>query len=281
MEITNNLIPGQYNELVAASAEPQGLYLHDASENRILLPNKWVPKGCKLGDRIRVFVYFDSDDRPIATTMKPFAVVGQVAFLEVADLNQAGAFLNWGLEKDLLAPFGEQKQRMEVGKKYLVYVFRDPQTGRIAASARIERFLDKEAHHFSEGQEVEIILWEKTDLGYKAIIENGFTGLIYANEVFEVLRKGLKTKAFISKIREDGKIDLRLLPPGYDKISSLADAVLAKLKAAKGFLPLHDHSDAEEIYERMGMSKKNFKKACGLLYKTKKIIITEEGIKLP
>lgn len=280
MEITTNYLPGIYNDLEIANIEAHGAYLRDGTGNQVFLPAKWVPKGGKSGDLIRVFVYFDSEDRPIATTMQPAAIVGEVAFLEVADVNQAGAFLNWGLEKDLLLPFGEQKLRLEPGQKVLVYVFRDPQTGRIAATARIEKFLENDTHTFKEGQEVQIILWEKTELGYKAIIENRAVGLIYANEVFEILRKGMKKTAYIAKLRDDGKIDLRLLPPGYDKIAGLAEIILSKLKAGKGFLPLNDHSDAEEIYENLGMSKKNFKKACGLLYKNRQIILTEKGIRL-
>lgn len=280
MEITTACIPGQLNQLIIDHIEPQGAYLADGAGQQILLPSKWVPRRSKIGDVLNVFVYFDSEDRPIATTQTPLAKAGEVAYLEVVDVNQTGAFLNWGLEKDLLVPFREQKQRMEAGRKYLVFVYTEAETQRIAASARIERFLDKQPHQLVEGQEVQIILWERTDLGYKAIIDHQFTGLLYANEVFETLRKGLHKTAFVSKVREDGKIDLRLLPSGYDKISSMADQILEKLEMHRGFLPLNDKSDAEDVYETVGMSKKNFKKACGLLYKNRKINIEEKGIRL-
>lgn len=280
MEITTACIPGQLNQLIIDHIEPQGAYLADGAGQQILLPSKWVPRRSKIGDVLNVFVYFDSEDRPIATTQTPLAKAGEVAYLEVVDVNQTGAFLNWGLEKDLLVPFREQKQRMEAGRKYLVFVYTEAETQRIAASARIERFLDTQPHQLIEGQEVQIILWERTDLGYKAIIDHQFTGLLYANEVFETLRKGLHKTAYVSKVREDGKIDLRLLPSGYDKIGNLADQILEKLKNHRGFLALNDKSDAEEVYEVVGMSKKNFKKACGLLYKNRKINIEEKGIRL-
>ncbi len=273
-------IAGQTNQLMIDHLEAHGAYLTDGEGNQILLPLKWLPERSKTGDLLEVFVYFDSEDRPIATTQKPLAQVNEIAFLEVADVNNTGAFLNWGLDKQLLVPYREQKAKMMEGKKYLVYVFADPQSGRIAASAKIEQFIDKTPPAFTTGQEVDIILWEKTDLGYKAIINHTHQGLLYENEVFEKMSRGLKRKAFISKLREDGKIDLRLLPPGYDKIESMAEKILNSLKTNQGYLPLSDKSDAESIYDSLEMSKKNFKKAIGLLFKQQLIFIEENGIRL-
>ncbi len=278
--MTDRYIAGTINELVIDHLELHGAYLTDGQGQQLLLPGKWMPENSKPGDTIEVFVYFDSDDRPIATTLKPYAQLNEVAFLEVADVNNTGAFLDWGLDKQLLVPYREQKAKMISGKKYLVYIFADPESGRIAGSAKVEHFIDKEPATYVAGQEVDIILWEKTDLGYKAIIENKHQGLLYENEVFERMSRGLKRKAYISKLREDGKIDLRLQPSGYEKVDGLAAKILYELKNNNGFLPLNDKSDAEEVYDLLEMSKKNFKKAIGLLYKNKQIHFTGDGIQL-
>ncbi|HQQ13174.1 MAG TPA: S1-like domain-containing RNA-binding protein [Bacteroidales bacterium] len=273
-------MPGKMNRLTIDHIEPHGAYLADLEGNQILLPTKWLPRKAKTGDTIEVFIYFDSEDRPIATIHKPLAQIGEIAFLQAADVNNVGAFLEWGPEKQLLVPFREQKARMEPGRRYLVYLYTDSETNRIAASAKIENFIDKEPVDYQEGQEVEIVLWDKTDLGFKAVIENKHQGLIYENEVFERLSRGLKRKAYISKLREDGKIDLRLQPPGYEKIDNMAEKILTRLKFNNGYLPLSDKSDAEDIYDSLEMSKKNFKKAIGQLFKKQLIIIEENGIRL-
>jgi predicted RNA-binding protein (virulence factor B family) len=278
--MTEKYIAGKTNQLTIDHFEAQGAYLKDGTGSQVLLPTKWIPARSKEGDLIEVFIYFDSDDRPIATTTKPFAQLNEIAYLEAADVNSTGAFLNWGLEKQLLVPYREQKAKMIEGKKYLVYLFADPQSGRIAASAKIERFIDKTPPEYTEGQEVEIILWEKTDLGYKAIINSSHQGLLYENEVFEKMQKGLKRTAYISKLREDGKIDLRLLKPGYDKVEDLAQKIVHELQKNRGFLPLNDKSDAEDVYDILEMSKKNFKKAIGLLYKNKQIRFGDDGVYL-
>jgi len=178
-------MPGKMNRLTIDHIEPHGAYLADLEGNQILLPTKWLPRKAKTGDIIEVFIYFDSEDRPIATIHKPLAQIGEIAFLQAADVNNVGAFLEWGPEKQLLVPFREQKARMEPGRRYLVYLYTDSETNRIAASAKIENFIDKEPVDYQEGQEVEIVLWDKTDLGFKAVIENKHQGLIYENEVFE------------------------------------------------------------------------------------------------
>lgn len=278
--MTEQYTAGKINQLTIEHFETHGAYLTDRAGSQVLLPTKWIPARSKVGDTIDVFIYFDSDDRPIATTTKPFAQLNEVAYLEAADVNTTGAFLNWGLEKQLLVPYREQKAKMIEGKKYLVYLFADPETGRIAASAKIERFIDKTPPDYTEGQEVEIILWEKTDLGYKAIINSSHQGLLYENEVFERMHKGLKRTAYISKLREDGKIDLRLLKPGYDKVEALAEKIVMELQKNRGFLPLNDKSDVEDVYDLLEMSKKNFKKAIGLLYKNKQIRFGDDGVYL-
>lgn len=278
--MTDQYTAGKINQLSIDHFEPHGAYLSDGAGSQVLLPTKWIPAKSKEGDLIEVFIYFDSDDRPIATTTKPFAQLDEVAYLEAADVNSTGAFLNWGLDKQLLVPYREQKAKMIEGKKYLVYLFSDPQSGRIAASAKIERFIDKTPPDYTEGQEVEIILWERTDLGYKAIINSRHQGLLYENEVFEKMQKGLKRTAYISKLREDGKIDLRLLKPGYDKVEELAQKIVQELQNHRGFLPLNDKSDAEDVYNILEMSKKNFKKAIGLLYKNKQIRFGDDGVYL-
>ncbi|PKP51828.1 MAG: GntR family transcriptional regulator [Bacteroidetes bacterium HGW-Bacteroidetes-1] len=278
--MNTQVTPGKINKLRIINIESHGAYLDGGLNDTILLPTKWIPDKSKEGDEIEVFIYFDSDDRIIATTMKPFAQINEIAFLRVADVNNTGAFLDWGLEKDLLVPYREQKARMVTGRYYLIYIYLDEQTGRIAASAKIEHFIDVLPTAYVEDQEVEIIIWEKTELGYKAIIENQHQGLIYANEVFQPLEKGMKLKAFVSSLREDGKIDLRLLKAGYEKIDGLAGQILEKLQQKNGFLHLTDHSNANDIYTSLKMSKKNFKKALGMLFKKQLINIEKEGIRL-
>ncbi|GAB1405259.1 S1-like domain-containing RNA-binding protein [Lentimicrobium sp.] len=273
-------IPGRYNTLDIVKIVDFGVYLDGGDMGEILLPMKWVPDGCQPNDSLEVFIYFDSSDRPIATTMKPYAQVGEFAFLKVKAVNDVGAFLDWGLEKDLLVPFREQKVKMVEGKYYVVYVFSDERSNRIAASAKIENFFSSAPPEYEPGEQVNLMLWRTSELGYLAIINNAHEGLLYASEVYTDLHRGQQLKGYVTKVREDGKIDLTLQPPGYGKIDQLAEGLLDLLRQNKGFLGLTDKSPAEEIYLLCGMSKKNFKKSIGALYKKRLISLEDNGIRL-
>ena len=270
---------GRINTLRVVKILDFGIYLNAGEDGEILMPTKWVPKETIVGDEIDAFVYFDSEDRLIATTIKPKAMVGEFSFLEVKDVNNIGAFLDWGLDKDLFVPFKEQNAKMIVGKSYLVFLYIDPLSKRITASARLERFLDKEPADYSVGEEVDLILWTRSDLGYNAIINCKHAGMLYENEIFRDVRTGMLTKGYIKQVRADGKIDLILDKPGYEKIDEMAAKILEMLESNDGYLAINDKSPAEEIYNILQMSKKNFKKAIGSLYRQKRIIIEDKGIR--
>lgn len=272
--------PGIFNTLTIVKIVDFGIYLDGGPLGEILMPGKWVPEGSKAGDELEAFVYFDSEDRPIATTIKPKVLVNEFAFLLCKDVNTFGAFLDWGLDKDLLVPYREQKARMQTGKKYIVYAYADEQSGRIAATVKVEKHISSEEISYEVADEVDILIWAKTELGFKAIINNKHQGMIYANEIFKPVQIGQRMKAFIARIREDGKIDLRLEKEGYEKIDQMSAYILKKLGLNQGFLPASDKSEAEYIYQLFGMSKKNFKKSIGSLYKQKLILIEEGGIRL-
>ncbi len=217
------------------------------------------------------------DERLIATTLTPLVQVGQFACLEVSWVNQYGAFLNWGLMKDLFVPFSEQKMKMQVGRKYVVHAHLDEESYRIVASAKVERYLLKEKPEYTPEAEVNILIWQKTDLGFKAIIDNKYSGLLYENEIFCPLETGMEMKAFVKQVREDGKVDLILQKPGFEKID---DFLLDYIKAHGGRINLNDKSPAEDIYDTFGVSKKTFKKGVGDLYKKRLITLHEDGIAL-
>lgn len=271
---------GNYNTLKIIKFRDQGAYLDGGEFGEILLPHKYVPENAKINSLTDVFIYKDSDDRLIATTEKPKATVGEFAYLKVVNVSTFGAFLDWGLAKDLLVPFSEQKTKFVEGKYYVVAVFLDTVTNRIAASAKIEKFLKKTLTGISENQEVDIIIYKETPLGYKAVINNSYSGLLYKNEIFQPLAVGSKCKAFVSKFREDNKIDLSLSKSGFEKIDLLTEKILILLRENNGYLALSDSSDAEEIYKLFHESKKSFKKAIGKLYKDQLIMIGENSIKL-
>lgn len=270
---------GKYNTLKVLKETDFGIYLGDEVEE-ILMPLKWVPEGVEVGDELEVFIYCDSDDRIIATTMKPKAEVGKFSFLKVSQVTSIGAFLDWGLEKDLFAPFKEQAQRMVAGNSYLINVYLDEVTDRLVASSHINKFLELEEIDLEEGQEVDLLIYEETELGYKAIIDNTYKGLIYLNEVFSRITPGDRMKGYIKTIREDNKIDISLQKAGVESIEPNADKIYEVLKGSDGKLPLHDKSEPAKIYAALQMSKKNFKKAVGTLYKKKLIKITDSGIEL-
>ncbi len=271
---------GRINKLTVLKELDFGIYLDGENLGEILMPKRYVPLECKIGDEIEAFIYFDSEDRIIATTEKPNAQVGDFSFLKVASVNEFGAFLDWGLSKELLVPFREQKVKMQEGQWYIVYVYVDLESNRIAASAKLDKFIDKEPSQFKIAQSVDLFICSQTELGYKAIINNSHWGILYKNEVFQPLQKGQSIKGFIKKIREDGKIDLGLFQPGYNKIDGIANDILQKLKENKGFLDTTDKSPTEYIYEQFGISKKVYKQAVGALFKKGLIDIESNGIRM-
>ncbi len=271
---------GKYNTLKIVKDLDFGVYLDGGNDLEILLPARYVPKNVKPGDEVEVFIYHDNEGRLIATTAKPHATVGEFKFMEVKSVNQVGAFLDWGIMKDLLVPFKEQRVAMKEGRWYLVYVRLDHVSQRIMASARIEKFLNNTPPTYKVNEEVNILIIDETEIGYKVIINNSHTGLLYHNEVFQRLEKGEERKAYVKAIREDEKIDLSLTKLGYDKIDGVASIILESLEAQGGFLGVHDKSEPELIYSLFRCSKKSFKQAIGTLYKQKRITIEEDGIRL-
>lgn len=257
-----------------------GLFLDGEELGEILLPRREMPTRWAPGDAVDVFLYLDSEDRQVATLKSPKVMPGQFGRLKCVDITGVGAFLDWGLPKDLLVPFREQKIRMDIGKHYLVYVLIDEQSGRLIATTRIARHMDQTPHHFQLEQQVDLIIFGKTDLGYKAIIEGTHSGLIFANDVFQELRQGEALKGYIAAIRPDGKISLSLHPAGRAKVDGLEGQIIAELESRGGFWSLGDHSPAEEIHDELGVSKRTFKQATGALLKKRRITIDTDGIRL-
>ena len=270
---------GKINKLNVVKKQGADVYLDNGTSGKVLLADKKMSATCQVGDTLEVFVYVDSEGHLAATTKIPLAQVDDIAWLKVVSLNYVGAFLDWGLPKDLLVPFSEQHHEMEVGRSYLVKVFLDDKN-RIAATTKIDRFINDESVDFEVGQKVSLIIAEKTELGFKAIVNNTHWGLLYQNELFQALRKGQKLDGYIKKIRDDQKIDLSLHHPGYGKVVSLTDNILIKLKENDGVLMLSDKSPPEAIYAAFGVSKKVFKQAIGALYKKKLITLDKNGIRL-
>jgi len=271
---------GRNNLLEVIKFEPQGAYLQGGWLGEILLPKRYVPEDCEVGDPLNVFVYLDSKDRFIATTQTPRAQVGEVAFLEVTDVNNIGAFLDWGLPKDLLVPYNQQHMTMEVGKSYLVYIYTDEETHRIAASTKLNKYIGRLPNDYKQGQKVDLAISATTDLGYSAVIDNQYWGLLFFSDVVRPLKIGQKVKGFIKQVRNDGKVDLSLHAPGFKKIENLAERVLDRLEKSEGYLPLSHKSKPEEIYDAFSISKKAFKTAIGTLYKQRQIRIESDGIYL-
>ncbi|MBF0378738.1 MAG: hypothetical protein HQK72_14840 [Desulfamplus sp.] len=271
---------GSYNDLVVQREVSFGFYLNP-KEEEVLLPLKYVPAdGLKVGQVIRVFVYTDSEDRPIATTLIPNAVVGDFAFLEVKDTAHFGAFLDWGLEKELFIPKNEMTKHLKKGEKCVVKVCLDKETGRVYATTNIEENCSKYMVGLSEGMAVNLLIYGITKLGYKAIIDNAHYGVLYKNETFEPLFIGDRTNGYIHRIREDGKIDLRLKKVGYSSVPESALKIVDLLNKEGGFIPCNDKSSPDIIMQKFGMSKKEFKRSIGNLYKERKIEITDKGISL-
>lgn len=269
---------GRYNRLTVDRNVDFGAYLTDGEGNVVLLPARYIERPLSRGDELEVFVYNDSEDRPVATTETPFVKVGEFAFLQVTDVNKAGAFLDWGLPKDLLCPFREQKITMMAGGEYLVYAFVDHATGRIVASAKIEKFLDNVYPAYRPGDEVTALFYRHTDIGYKAIVDNLHSGMAYENELYTPVELGQETRAWIKRIRPDGKLDLTLTAPLSDRITDLGRRILDYLDSQGGSAPIGDKTSPETIRELFGCSKKDFKRAAGALYRDRAVRITPEGM---
>jgi predicted RNA-binding protein (virulence factor B family) len=270
---------GKYNTLRVLKQVDFGFYL-DADGEEVLLPKRFVPKGLKPDDELEVFLYHDSDNRLIATTQKPYGIVGDIVQLRCIGKTNQGAFLDWGLMKDLFMPTSQQVSRVFEGGEYVVMIYIDEMTGRVAATERINKFLSNDELTVKELDEVDLLILRESDLGFNVIINNKHLGLLHYNDVFKELVVGDKVKGFIKTIREDGKIDVALGERGYKRVESETDKILRLLKENDGYLPYHDKSAPEEIYEFFEMSKKTFKMATGALYKQRKISFTQTGIKL-
>ena len=271
---------GRINKLTIKRKLDYGAHLDGGESGYILLPKKYVPKKCQQGDEVEVFVYVDREERLRATTQKPYVTVGQLAKLRVVANSSSGAYLDWGLQKDLLVPKREQHAKMEEGKSYVVFVFLDKKTNRITASSKLDKFLDLQSPNYDEGEEVDLFICYKTDLGYKTIVNNSHWGMVYKNEVFQRLHIGQQLKGYIKIIREDLKIDISLQRSGYQRVDNISQSILKTIKDLGGSIAVADKSPPEDIYSLFGVSKKTFKKAIGALYKKRLITIDTNGIKL-
>ena len=272
---------GKYNTLTVVKIVDFGVYLDGGEEwDEILMPNEYVPENCFPDDEVRVFIYFDSEDRIVATTEVPHASVGEFAFMKVVANSSVGSFLDWGLRKDLLVPFREQRDPLAENREYLVYVYADLDSDRIVASTKVDKFLDQTFPNYETDQEVDILIARQTDLGYAVIVDNAHWGLIYDNEIFQAIKVGDKMKGYIKNIREDEKIDISLQKIGYAKIEGLSGVILEKLKDYGGVLDISDKSAPEDIYRMFACSKKNYKKALGSLFKQGYISISATEVRI-
>jgi hypothetical protein len=272
---------GQTNELQALRLTSVGMFLGDGEGNEVLLPNKYVPETLREGEPIEVFVYTDSEDRPVATTLEPAIQLGQFGYLRVTAVTRFGAFLDWGLEKDLLVPFREQNHRLREGQWTVVYLRLDEETNRLIGTCKVNRYLETEVVRLDEGEAVDVLVYERSDLGFNVILDNRYRGLVYANEIFQPLGIGSRVRGYVRQIREDGRIDVSLQPRGYEaNVEAGTDVLLQALHKNQGYLPLTDASPPEQIYERLGLSKKTFKKALGALYRERKVRLGEDGVYL-
>jgi len=272
---------GQHQELTILRHTTVGLYLgDDAGDEDVLLPNKYCPEKFALGDKLRVFVYRDYEERKIATNLMPKILLHQFAFLRVTSVSNIGAFMDWGLEKELLVPFREQRKKMEEGRWYIVYLDLDDETDRLYATNKIEKRLQNHTLTAKEGDAVEIMIMKKTDLGFSVIVNQQHEGLIFESDIFSKLNIGDKLKGYVKKIREDNKLDIQLQPIGFENFNDPnCEMILTRLAANDGFLAISDKSSPEEIYDQFGISKKAYKKAIGTLYKQRKITLEPDGIK--
>jgi len=275
------MIPlGTVSTLTILRETEPGLFLGDEQENEVLLPNRYKPEQFEIGDSIDVFVYLDNEERPVATTDQPHLQLHEFAYLRCSAVNKYGAFMDWGLVKELFVPFKEQARPMKQGNWYIVYLYLDDKTNRLVGSSKTNKYLSNENLDIKKYDQVEILVTHLTDKGANAIINGKYKGLIYIEDIFEDIRTGDKMPAHVKKVREDNKVDLVLQTMGYRAIEPNAQYILDELEAAGGFLPIHDKSEPDAIKDQLGLSKKSFKKAIGSLYKDKKIVILETGIEL-
>jgi predicted RNA-binding protein (virulence factor B family) len=273
------LFIGKYNNLTILRDTSVGFFLGDVEGEEVLLPNKYKTDDMQIDDVIKVFVYNDSEDRPVATTETPKIVRNEFANLEVKDVSEHGAFLNWGLEKDLFVPFREQTTPMEIGEWHVVFLYLDQKTSRLIATTKLDRYLENERLLVKEGDEVDLLVWKKTDLGYNVVVNQFHKGLIYANEVFKTINLGDSLKGYVKKIRDENRLDISLEKQGYENVvEPTAQRILDDLKKNNGYLNLSDNSAPEDINRQLGISKKVFKKAIGGLYRQGLIRIAEDGI---
>ena len=272
------VVIGNMNTLQIIKKVDFGVYLDAESLGEILLPNNALPEGYDIDDYIDVFIYCDSDDELIATTTKPLAKVGELAKLKVVAVNEVGAFMEWGLPKQLLVPFKEQLTPMQEGKSYWVYLYRENYTVRLAATSKYEKFMDLQEPKYTMGQMVDLLPYKETDLGFKAVINNRHIGLIFKADIFKPIKMGERLKGYIKTIRKDKKINLTLQKPGYDISDELKDKIIDLLRQNNGFIALTDRTSPEQIYKIFGVSKKKYKNALGSLYKNKQIMIKENGV---
>jgi len=271
---------GEYNTLEILRETDPGLYLGDTQENVVLLPHRYKPENFNIGDMLEVFVYLDYEERPVATTLTPHVLLNDFGYLHCSDVNEFGAFMDWGVQKQLFVPFKEQARPMKVGNWYIVYLSMDEQTNRLVGSSKTNKYLNNDSVTLQKFDEIAIMVTHITDLGANVIVNGTHKGLIFINDIFEDIRTGDTMKAYVKGVREDNKIDVVLQSPGYRSIEPNANFILDELKAAGGFMPLHDKSDPQDIKNELGMSKKSFKKAIGTLYKDKQILIKPDGIEL-
>jgi len=271
---------GAYNSLRVKKEIDFGVYLAGDGDQEILLPLRFVPKGTKIGDELKVFLYHDSENRIIATTQQPMGIVGDIVNLKVVSVTPQGAFMDWGLMKDLFVPLSQQQMKMRPGQDYLVKIYIDEQTGRIAATEKLDQFLSNETLTVKEMDMVDLIIYRRSDIGFIVIINQQHTGVLHYGEIFRTIDIGDTMKGFIKKIREDNKIDVVLGQPGYKKVEDESEKIIRLLQENNGYLPYHDKSAPEEIADFFGMSKKTFKMTTGALYKQRKIVFTQTGIKL-
>lgn len=272
--------PGKFNRLSVVKLVNFGVFLDGGEAGNILLPKRYVPANTELNDVLDVFLYYDSEDQLIATTEKPKVELGQCAWLKVTDVNNTGAFLDWGLPKDLLVPYAEQHTPMQVGKSYVVYVYRDSASRRLVASSRLNRHLSEQSHYFKPQQPVDLLICGHSDMGYKAVINHTHLGLIFRDDAFKPLRYGAKLKGYIKSIRDDQKINVSLQLPAAAQRQELTEQIVAYLKANGGKSRLTDKSAPDDIYHQYNVSKANYKKALGKLYKEKRINLGKDEITL-
>jgi len=271
---------GEYNTLEILRETDPGLYLGDTQENVVLLPHRYKPENFSIGDMLEVFVYLDYEERPVATTLTPHILLNDFGYLHCSDVNEFGAFMDWGVQKQLFVPFKEQARPMKVGNWYIVYLSMDEQTNRLVGSSKTNKYLNNDTVTLQKFDEIAIMVTHITDLGANVIVNGKHKGLIYINDIFEDIRTGDTMQAFVKSVRDDNKIDVVLQSPGYRSIEPNANFILEELKAAGGFMALHDKSEPQDIKNELGMSKKSFKKAIGTLYKDKQILIKTDGIEL-